>query len=530
MLPPVLREGEHGLGSLAQPLHWTRVHGLVVAAAVVVGVVVGLHYSDLKDAPPGFFSDEASVAYDAQGIATNGRDEYGDLMPIIFRGFGGWRPSLLIYLVAAVFKLVGPGVVQARFVSSTVSLLTAVFLGLLVQRLFAARWLSLGTFAVAALTPWLFVTGRYAFEPVTLPAVLAAFLLLWRMADESSRWYLGAAAGLVLGLSVYAYRSAWLFAPLLCVGIVLAELPRVRWRLLLSTAIGVDIAGLPFLFFLASHPGALTARYSAVQVWLPGHPLAENLGRVWRIYTSGFSPDFLFGHATWVQGGELFAILAPALVVGLFALWHVRDEPFWRLVFLALLAAPIPAALTADFSHDLRNLEAAPFYLTIMALGAWRLAPLLSRQRLVAAAVVALLAFQGVWFLADYFARMPGRISDWQTAGYQDAVLASVRLAHGNPILLEPDLFSAETYDPLASEVAFAFFSGEDVRDYQRAGIGAVNAYLLQPNAAPVPGAVVIALRDNRVPGARLLMTIWVTYPDDWGQQRSTPAYQIWQE
>jgi hypothetical protein len=46
----------------------------------------------------------------------------------------------------------------------------------------------------------------------------------------------------------------------------------------------------------------------------------------------------------------------------------------------------------------------------------------------------------------------------------------------------------------------------------------------------PVPGAVIIALGNRPVPGARLLTTIWVAYPDDWGVVRATPAYQIWQE
>jgi hypothetical protein len=531
MLAPVLGEGA---ASPAQPLQrsldWLRVNRFLVTAATLCGAVVALHYSDLKDAPPGFFSDEASVSYDAQGIATDLRDTHGDLLPVFFRSFGQWRGSLFVYAVAMVFKVAGPGVVQARFVSATLALLTALLMALLVHRLFGERWLSLGTFAVVGVTPWLFTSGRLAFEPIAVPAVLAGFLLLWHRADQTGRWYHGAVAGFVLGLSVYAAIVAWLFAPLLCLALALAELPRVRWRLLLGTALGVDLALLPMLFFLPSHPGMLTARYNTVSVWLPGHPLLENLGRMWRVYTSGFSPDYLFNHASWVQGGEFLAVLAPALAVGLFGLWTVRGERFWRLVFLGLLLAPIPSALASDFSHDFRNIEDVPFYLALMALGVWRVWPLLTKQRLVAAGLAGLLAFQAVWFLADYYTRMPGRMSDWQTAGFEQAVQASLRLAHGGPVLLEPDLFSAETYDPQASEVAFAFFAGEDVRAYRRAGIGAENASIVQPNAPPVPGAVVIALKSHPVPGARLLTTIWVGYPDDWGTLVSTPAFQIWRE
>src|SRR5215831_4028235 len=127
MLAPVLGEGvESAAQPLQRSLDWVRANRLLVAAAALCSVVAGLHYADLKDAPPGFFSDEASVAYDAQGIATDLRDEHGDLLPVFFRSFGQWRGSLLIYLMAPVFKVTGPGVIQARVVSTTVSLLTAV--------------------------------------------------------------------------------------------------------------------------------------------------------------------------------------------------------------------------------------------------------------------------------------------------------------------------------------------------------------------------------------------------------------------
>jgi hypothetical protein len=178
------------------------------------------------------------------------------------------------------------------------------------------------TFLVASVTPWLFATGRFAFETIALTTVMAAFLLLWYVAHRSERWYWGLAAGFVLGLSVYSYISAWLYAPLLCLALVIAELPRPRLRLLGAAAVGAVVATIPMMLFLRAHPDALTARYQVVSLWLPGQPLPENLGRVWRVYTSGFSPEYLFHQAPWVLGGEFLAILAPLIVVGLVALWR----------------------------------------------------------------------------------------------------------------------------------------------------------------------------------------------------------------
>jgi hypothetical protein len=59
-------------------------------------------------------------------------------------------------------------------------------------------------------------------------------------------------------------------------------------------------------------------------------------------------------------------------------------------------------------------LEAVPFYLALAMLGAWTLAPLLARERLVAATLICLLMFQSLWFLSDYFTRLPQRMSTWQ--------------------------------------------------------------------------------------------------------------------
>jgi 4-amino-4-deoxy-L-arabinose transferase-like glycosyltransferase len=515
-------------GELRQVADLTRIHALTIVTVLLVATVVALHYVGLQEVPPGFFADEASVAYDAKGIETDGRDAHGVFMPVFFQSFGTWRASLFIYVMALAFKVFGAGVVQARLVASTFSLLTAILLALLAWRLFHSRWLAVATFLVASVTPWLFTTGRFAFEPVSLPTVLAAFLLLWHAADHAGRWYLGLAAGFVLGLTVYAYISAWLFAPLLCAALVIAELPRPRVRLLAGAALGASLATLPMMLFLRAHPDALTARYQVVGMWLPGHPLFENLGRAWRVYTSGFSPEFLFQQAPWILGGEFLAILAPLMVVGLVSLWRLRRERFWRLVLLGILFAPIPGALTADFSHVLRNLEAVPFYLSLAALGAWTLAPLLARERLLAAGLTGLLVFQSVWFLADYFTRLPGRMADWQVAGFQQATKDSLRLAHGGRIQLASNAFAAESGDPQVLEVEFAFLANEDVRDFRTSGISALNAFTGDTLPA-VPGTVIVTRGNEQVPGARELETVWVSYPDDWGRPQATPAFTIWQ-
>lgn len=521
---PVIVAARPSSRALAQ----LRVRAPSLVAASLVGVAVVLHYVALHEVPPGFFADEASVAYDAWGIATDGRDEHGAAWPVVFQSFGTWRCSLFVYAEALAFKLAGPGVGQARAVATTFSLATAALLGVLIWRLFSARWLAVGTFLVASVTPWLFTVGRSAFEPVSLPLVLTAFLVAWHRADSTGSWRWGYVAGAVLGLSVYAYVSAWLYAPLLCAALAVSELPRIRWRLLLATGAGAVATVLPLALFLHDRPEVLTARYHVVQVWQPGHPLLENVGRVWRVYTSGFSPGYLFGQASFIQGGEFFSILAAALAIGLVALWSVRRERFWRLCLLGLLLAPVPGALTGDFSHEVRNLDALPFYFAIMALGVWRVAPLLTRERVVAAALTGLLAAQSIWFLFDYFTRVEGRMANWQVAGFEQAVRDATRLARGRTIELAPDLYGAEAGDPQTAAVPFAFFAGEPVPVFRNAGIAGANARIVPPGR-PFDAGVAITTPSMQLPKARLLEQVTISSVDDWGRHQERPAFLIWE-
>src|SRR5260221_14138646 len=48
--------------------------------------------------PPGLTPDEASLGYNAYSILKTGRDEYGTLLPVIFKSFGDYKPGLYVYL------------------------------------------------------------------------------------------------------------------------------------------------------------------------------------------------------------------------------------------------------------------------------------------------------------------------------------------------------------------------------------------------------------------------------------------------
>ena len=273
-----------------------------------------------------------------------------------------------------------------------------------------------------------------------------------------------------------------------------------------------------------AHGDALTARFQLLSIFNDARGLADVAGRFWRVYTSAFSPGFLFESAYFMQGGQLLLTLAPLIAVGLVGLWLNRHDPFWRLVGLGLLLAAVPAALTTDFGHPLRNLEAAPFWLLLAALGAHEAARTMSRpQAWLAAALGAAIALESLAFLADYFTRYPERIASWNEVGLQQAVeaaQAAARTGGDDRVVVSTDVF--------AGDVLYAWYSGEDVLTYRRDGLAGAGA-TYAPVSGPLPaGTIVLTPAGAQVPGAEPVTTISVRYHDDWGREQSRPAYTVW--
>src|ERR1044071_4098131 len=132
---------------------------LLPDAAVCV-LAFALYAVDVPNNPPGFYIDESSVAYNALTVAESGRDEHGEAWPLYFRAFGDYKNPTYVYLLAAVFRVTGPGVAAARYLSATLGVLAALALGLLGVRLTGSRAAGLLTFLTALLTPWLFELSR----------------------------------------------------------------------------------------------------------------------------------------------------------------------------------------------------------------------------------------------------------------------------------------------------------------------------------------------------------------------------------
>jgi hypothetical protein len=324
----------------------------------------------------------------------------------------------------------------------------------------------------------------------------------------------------VIGLSLYTYPTAWLFAPLTCVALAASELPRMRWRLLLPAALGAAAAAAPMAWFMRTHPGALLGRFELISVFQGQPSWPELLNRIGRVYLSDLSPGYLFQSTFFTQGGELFPLLAAPIVVGLVVLWRRRRDAFARLLALELVLAPLPAALTMDFSHELRNLQLAPILLTLAALGTAEVWPWLARQPAVTVALTGLLVFQAVFFLSDYFTAVPYRMADWQGTAMNQATQKARQYAQGRPIFVSTGIQGGDQL--------VAYWSGEDVQDYRRGGIAAADVYQVDAAQPIRQSGVLLTMPQEQPPGARYLQPVMLAYRDDWGHSAERTEYLLW--
>jgi len=357
-----------------KPPQLTRLELVLLAISLLVVIV---YFRSVFHTSPGFFVDEASIAYNAHTISRSGVDEYGIRFPLYFRAFGEYKNPVYIYTLAAVYWFTGPSVFAARMLSAVLGLVAAVLLGVLAARITRRRWAGLIIFIVALLTPWLFETSRLAFEVTVFPVVLSGFLLLLYEASRREQWSWTIAAGLgvLLGLMVYSYSIGRLLAPLFALGLAFF-LTRGRWRGVVLAWCAFGVMLVPLAVFALRQPGALSERYKFVTYVKPGDTSAQIATRFVNNYVHDFSPrswlikgdpeprHHLPGMGSLLVGMVLLAALGFVVVL----LRH-RREAWWRFILYGLAVSPIPASLTLDHFHTLR-LITLPIFLIVLTVPA----------------------------------------------------------------------------------------------------------------------------------------------------------------
>ena len=137
-------------------------------------LVVGIfHFYQLGSIPPGISNDEANIGYEAWSIASTGRDQWGNLLPLTFRGFGNWSLPVYIYLLAPFVKIFGPEIWSVRLLGLISGSLLCWSAYLLVKKLSGSKNMAITAAVMVGITPWIFGLTRPASE---VPLAMVFFM------------------------------------------------------------------------------------------------------------------------------------------------------------------------------------------------------------------------------------------------------------------------------------------------------------------------------------------------------------------
>jgi hypothetical protein len=397
---------------------WARVETMLPWLPVL-GLALVLYATGVDRNPPGFYLDEASISYNAYSISIDGRDEHGVLLPLFFQT---WDASVAVnpvyvYVLAAVFKVVGPSILAARLLSAVAGFAAAVLLGLVAGRAAGNRRVSWIVAVSALLTPWLFQVGRLVFEVALFPLVLVLSLLVIGRVAARPRWSPPeiVAIGLLLGLLTYTYTIGRLLGPLLAFGLVLFA-SRSRARSIVATWVVFGLVVAPALVYNLATSGALGARAGLLGYIEPGMSPVDIGATFVNHALANVDPRsmLLLGdpnirHHVPVMGSILAATFVLALV-GFDRVAHGRwRDPWTRFVVYGFLAALVPASLTIDDFHTLRLIAVPIFGLLLAGIGAQWLDAGSRTHRLVLAALVVITIGQALLFQVQFWRIGPDR-------------------------------------------------------------------------------------------------------------------------
>ena len=368
---------------------------ITLAAIVLLGALVRV--IGISDNPPGFFTDEASIGYNAYTILKHGVDEHGESWPVLFEAFGEYKLPVYIYGSVPFIMVLGLTEFAIRLASATFGIATIVTVFLLANAVFRHRGVALAAAFFLAIMPWHIHYSRTGFGELIsfVPFVTLSLYLFIKGVRGDSRFII--ASGAAFGLTLYTYRAAWVVLPILLLLIVV-----LYWRDLwdkrnhsLAGAAVLGVIAIPILLHLLSDSGDRSQDAGILKL---GLGMGETLNLFVRQYLSHFSLSFLFfeGDQHFITrhylpgAGHLHLVQLPLILFGLVD--TVRKPSREKTLVLALLLLfPLGGALSTD-------------------------SPVSSRS-ILGTAAMAILSGYGLLVLAGWAANLDYRYARTATAG-----------------------------------------------------------------------------------------------------------------
>jgi len=405
------------------------------------------------------FGDEVDMGYNSYSILKTGKDITGHFLPVYLKTLIDIKLSLLAYFSTIPIYFLGLNELSVRLIPALSGLLI-VLLGFAVAwQLSKNKAFALMAAFLLAVAPWAIHFSRGAFEANLMVFLLLLGIYLFLLATKRKIFLLLSA--LALALSLYAYHAAKILAPLIIIGLCFFFKDQLRnlgkknlvWGLIIFV-----LVSLPILY--ASFFGSGQQRFSEVSLFRDNKVIDQivtkrqadvdlslpsrffhNKGEAYfqkmaANYFESFSPQFLFlnGDLNFRHSsggnGELYLLLLPFFLIGLFSFFKERKKYQKFLIYLMLIA-PLPSVITKDGGqHAIRLLFLMPIILMIIAFGFIQFFLWLKKNLkqnwlkiFVYVFLILFFIFNFVFYLHQYFWHYPKESWRYWAYGYQQAML-----------------------------------------------------------------------------------------------------------
>ena len=354
----------------------------ILVAVLVLAAILRLYR--LADFPAGLNADEAALGYNAYSLLTTGRDEHGHPWPINLESFGDFKPALYAYILIPFIKIFGLTELAIRLPSAIVGILAVWFIYLFVRDIYPGEKLGVLAALTLAISPWHlhFSRGGWEVNVATTFILIGTWFFIKWLKNPKFLW-LGI-CGLGLVLSMYAYQSARVIAPLLGLGFVILYFPKFKAQLtqtalaagllvlllipitktIVTTAAASRLSGVGLLADAGPLNRANELRGQHADWNSALSPLFHNRPVLYSIaflknYTDHFFGSFLFVNGDIIQRNKIpetgLLYLTDFILLAIGAVYLIKHpSPYSKIIWLWLLIAPIASALTFQTPHALR--------------------------------------------------------------------------------------------------------------------------------------------------------------------------------
>lgn len=408
----------------------------------------------LGSIPPHLTPDEASLGYNAYSILKTGKDEYGTLLPIIFKSFGDFKPGLYIYTAVPSIAILGLNEFSTRLPSAIAGIVAVFLIYKIISLALSNKKLSLVSAFFLTLSPWHIQLSRGAWE-VNLSATLTlagVYFFIRSLKEQNSLVW----SAIFFALTMLAYQGAKLSTAIVLLILLLIyrkHLFKIPKFTIAKSILAGAIILIPVVLSLFTGKAGRLGVFSVLNYPRPEQYLQDFLDQgnekvgdasyylfhsesynffrgIMGRFFNHFSAKFLFFTGDWSNPrhtapnhGVLLLVDVLFLATGFFALIKSKANKFYYFILLWLVLAPLPAILSRDQVHAVRSFNMVFPIVIICSIG-FRYILSLSKGVKIAIAGFSVvgLVLSIVYFLDAYFIHMPVHNAKYWEYGYKQIV------------------------------------------------------------------------------------------------------------